>query len=129
MERLAENSEISRVTVPTPPVLPADPSRSQLLVIDPNLALASLRIEIERKLRDIAGQKEIKEAYQRISLRVVLNKLNSSGIIPTTEFKILNVIIDACNRAVHAEKVNIETASKVLYLGESTILYLDSLLN
>ena len=129
LERLAEKSEISRVTVPSPPVLLAVPSRSQLLVIDPNLALASLRIEIERKLRDIAGQKEMKVADQRISLGRVLHKLNSSGIIPTNEFKILNMIIDACNRAVHAEKVNLETAAKVLYLGESTILYLDSLLN
>ena len=129
LEKLAEKSEISRITAPSPPVLSAAPSRSQLCLVDPNLALASLRIEIERKVRDIAGQKGVEIAHQRISLRLLLNKLHSSGIIPTSEFKILNLIIDVCNRAVHAEKVNVETASEILDIGESAILYLDSLLN
>jgi len=38
-----------------------------------------------------------------------------------------DLIIDTCNKAVHAEKVEGATASKILDIGESALLYLDSL--
>jgi len=39
----------------------------------------------------------------------------------------LNVIIDACNRAVHAEKIDVATASQIVGIGESAVSYIDSL--
>lgn len=124
LERLSARSPISSAADRAPIV----PSRLQLLTVDPNLALASLRIEIERKLRDIARQRNLRVASERVSLRRVLNTLHSEKIIATREFKILNVIIDICNRAVHAEKVETTTASEILDIGESALLYLDSIM-
>jgi hypothetical protein len=89
---------------------------------------ASLRIEIERKLREISRQRSLGVADQKISLRRLLNTLHSKNIIATQEFNILNRIIDVCNRAVHTERVDTETASEILDVGESTLSYLDSIL-
>lgn len=126
LERLSKRSRISRFPVeempPTRPP-PVEPTRWALFRVDPNLALASLRIEIERKLREIARQRQLR--VERLPLRRVLNTLHSKKVIATSEFKILNLIIDVCNRAVHAEKVDMETTSRILDMGDSALLYLD----
>lgn len=87
-------------------------------------ALASLRIDIERKLREVAKRKELKREY---CLGTILQELASRKIIGSSERKILEIIIDVCNRAVHAEKVDALTAFKILDLGIWMLSYLDSL--
>ena len=105
---------------------PSSPSRLELLQTDPNLALASLRIEVETKLREIAAKKKLSVTDERTPLRQVLYALHSQKTIRSPEFDMLNIIIDACNRAVHAEKIDTATASEIVSIGESAILYLDS---
>lgn len=98
-----------------------------MLQADPNLALASLRIEVETKLRQIAGKKNLPAADEHAPLSQVLYVLHSKKVIGSTEFDMLNVIIDACNRAVHAEKIDVATASQIVGIGESAVSYIDSL--
>ena len=125
LERAFEKSKIFRVSALAPS---PEPLRLSLLRADPNLALASLRIEIERRLREIARKRNLRVADERVSLRRVLNTLHSEKVIASSEYKTLNLIIDVCNKAVHAEKVDMAAASQIVNIGESALLYLDSLM-
>jgi hypothetical protein len=125
MEYLSQRLKIPKTTIKTYEARPTPESTYlDLFKTDPNLALAFLRINIERKLREVAKQKELDHEY---GLREILHKLHSRKIVGSPEYEILNIIIDVCNRAVHAEKVDALTALKVLDLGTWMLSYLDSL--
>jgi len=98
-----------------------------LLKNDPNLALASLRIDIETKLREIARKENLPVADESFSLEKVLYALYSKKVIGSSEFDIIRIIISACDRAVHAEKIDFVTASQIVDIGESAVSYIDSL--
>lgn len=102
-----------------------EPTRQDLLRVDPNLALASLRIDIERKVKQISKQKDI--FTNRKSLGAILKKLYTNEIIGSSEYDTLLSVINICNKAVHAERVDHLVASKVLDIGESALLYLNSI--
>lgn len=102
-----------------------EPTRQDLLRFDSNLALASLRIDIERKLKQIARQKEI--FTNRKSLGTILKSLYTNEIIGSSEYDTLRSVIDICNKAVHAEKVDYFAASKILDIGEFMLSYLSSI--
>lgn len=108
--------------VPPPP--PSQPTRSMLFKVDPNLALASLRIDIERKLREIALRRGFN--VERLPLGQALNILHLREIIGSSEFESLRMIIKVCNKAVHAEKVDPALALRVLDMGDLALQYLDS---
>jgi len=92
---------------------------------DPNLALASLRLDIERKLRKIASSRELD--VTRLPLRQILNILHAKEIIGSSEFASLDMIINVCNKAVHAEKVDSALALKILDIGELALQYLSTM--
>ena len=126
LERLSEKSEITKVEVDhLTPISEVEPTRWDLFKFDPNLALASLRIDIEKILREISSQKNL--PVERTPLRIILTNLHLKEIIGHSEFETLNLIIDICNKAVHAENVDASTASRILDIGESTIKYLNSI--
>ena len=100
------------------------PAYLMLYQTDPNLALASLRIDIERKLRTIATKRQFET--RRLPLSQVLAVLRDREIIGPSEFESLNMIIQICNKAVHAEKVESGAALRVLDMGELALRYLDS---
>jgi len=108
---------------PSPPT-PSQPTRRMLFKADPNLALASLRLDIERKLREIATNRQLD--VERLPLWQVLNVLHAKEIMGSSEFKSLKMIITVCNKAVHAEKVDPALALKVLDIGDLALQYLDS---
>lgn len=129
IEELARVSpEISEVAViqsrDTLPEWPAS-TRQDLLRTDPTLALASLRIEIEKKLKKIARQEDI--FINRKSLAVILKGLYTNEIISSSIYSTLRSVIDICNKAVHAEKVDHSAASRIIDIGESALLYLSSI--
>lgn len=102
-----------------------EPTRQDLLRFDPNLALASLRIDIERKVKQIAKQKDI--FINRKSLGAILKKLYHNEVIGSSEYDTLISVIDICNKAVHAERIDKFAASKVLDIGEYALFYLNSI--
>jgi hypothetical protein len=121
MEDLAKQSKIS---IGLPTEVERIPTRWDLLRYDPTLALASLRIDIEKSLKEVAGRRGIDA---RGSLRSVLDLLHSREVIGNREFEILREISSVGNRAVHGERVNGSTASRILDIGEAVLRYLDSL--
>ena len=131
LEYITRRSAIGTIQVamraPTlrgPPLPPPQPTRSMLFKADPNLALASLRLDIERKLREIARSRELD--VERLPLRQVLNTIRLTEIIGPSEFESLSMIIKVCNKAVHAEEVDPKLALRVLGMGDLALQYLDS---
>ena len=132
LEEVTQRSAIGTIPVatrpPEAPPLPSprtpQPTRSILFRADPNLALASLRLDIERKLREIALRRGFDVA--RLPLRQILNILYTEKVIGSSEFESLSMIISLGNKAVHAEKVDSALALKVLDIGDLALQYLDS---
>jgi len=104
--------------------MPPQRMHSMLFKTDPNLALASLRIEIERKLKEIARRRELDA--ERLPIEWILDILRQREIIGPSEFESLRLIIDVCNKAVHAEEVDPRLALTVLDIGDLALDYLDS---
>ena len=128
LEKLSEKSQLisdmALLQEPIPDEI--EPTRQDLLRFDPNLALASLRIDIEKKVKQIAKQKDI--FINRKSLGAILKTLHTNEIIESSEYDTLLSVIDICNKAVHAERIDHFVASKVLDVGELALLYLSSIL-
>jgi hypothetical protein len=103
---------------------PSERMHSLLFRADPNLALASLRIEIERKLKEIARRRELDVGI--LSVQRILDILRQQEIIGPSEFESLRLIISVCNKAVHSEEVDPKLALIVLDIGDLALDYLDS---
>jgi len=101
--------------------------RDQLLDQDPNLALASLRIEIEKRLRELAAKRGI--FVQKIAgVMQVTQILRQRGALDPKLDSSLLEIIALCNRAVHGAMVETEVARRTVALGEDLLSVLDNLI-
>ena len=87
-----------------------------LIEQDPNLALAALRIEIERILR-LAYQTLINpEASAKNGIRFLVDKLHKYGTIGDHQRDAIYQITKLCNEAVHGGKVAVHDAIEVINL-------------
>lgn len=102
----------------------------QLAETDPTLALAKLRIEIERRLRSIAEvsfasaeeRKEISRSGVRQLSRILLRK----EVIDRKAFEALEEATNILNKAVHGIKIEPSEAIRVVDTGLALLHYLDN---
>jgi len=80
---------------------------------DPNLALASLRFEIEILLKNVAKGFKV-EIDKRDSAGIVARKLQEKGAITTHQHELINVIIRLCNSAMHGQRVTQSQVKELL---------------
>ncbi len=92
---------------------------------DPNLALAGLRIEIERRLGAIARARGLDD--RRSSVGQLLRQLASVGAISQAEVSVLNDLVIVLNRAVHGAEVEPRAAQWATEIGPSLLAALDEL--
>ena len=90
---------------------------------DPNLALAGLRIEIERRLRMLAEKYELQA---RDPLGRLLGALHRRQILTSDEASGLNALIDAGNSAVHGADVAPQVADWAIHTGPEVLAVLDA---
>jgi len=93
---------------------------------DPNLALVGLRIEIERRLRQLAEKHGISTA--RRSLTGLVRDLKQRELLPHGAASGLDDLIMAGNRAAHGARVEPGVAEWAQIMGPLIILALDDLL-
>lgn len=84
----------------------------ELLEKDHVLALASLRIEIERKVR-LLGTMWVQDIENK-SLTHILNILIEEIQIVSEEFVAIKEITKMCNRAIHGENISLLDAKRVI---------------
>jgi hypothetical protein len=82
-------------------------------LVDPNLALAGLRIEIERILRKLADDNEIGDASAVLLLRYLVRE----NALSVEEGVVLSDLLIVLNKAVHGAKVDEEASSWALTTG------------
>lgn len=90
---------------------------------DPNLALAGLRIEIEKRLRTLAQQQGVGGQNQGIG--VLMRNLRTAGAIKPQEDSVLRDLIGLLNEAVHGADVDLRAAQWAIEVGPQLLASLD----
>ena len=90
---------------------------------DPILALASLRIEIENRLREIAGKRDI--PIHKKGAGQLLNELSRSDILTKEERSALADLMSILNKAVHGAQLNEKAAQWAIEIGPRVLEGLD----
>lgn len=90
---------------------------------DPNLALAGLRIEIERRLREIAKKRGLQG--DRLGIGQLLQLLRKNNAISRQEDSVLSELIGLLNKAVHGAEVDSRAAQWAIDVGPRLLSALD----
>ena len=101
-----------------------EPSSEELLISDRSLALARVRIDIEKELRRLSFPLI---ADNRISLSRAAEFLARAEIIPAALNSAIRDILPAANNAVHGHDVPIEQAAAIVRLGDDVVRVLRSI--
>lgn len=89
----------------------------KLLDSDPVLALAAVRIEIEKSLKTIAKKLDLPIKEKR-SITEIIVSLNRKEIFSHEQVKILRKIIQMCNKAIHGAVISKSEAKEIILLTE-----------
>lgn len=90
---------------------------------DPNLALAGLRIEIERRLNEIAESRKINA--DKKGIRQLLDVLSNQNVLTNEERGVLADLSGLLNRAVHGAEVDNRAAQWAIEVGPRILRALD----
>jgi hypothetical protein len=99
------------------------PSYMAIAERDPNLALAGLRIEIEKRLRRIADTKGIDS--QRLGMGQLLRKLSDAQAISPNQRSVLSDMTSLLNDAAHGAEVDDRAAEWAINVGPKLLATLD----
>jgi hypothetical protein len=94
---------------------------------DPNLAMAGLRIEIEKRLVKLA-RLDAKE-HRKESVGQLLRKLSQQGILSREEGSVLSELIGLLNAAVHGASIDAKIAEWAMEIGPRILQALDEKLS
>lgn len=98
---------------------------TDLVVIDPVLALAKLRIELERVLSalyEVAGTHE--KATRPVGVGGLVRRLTNMEIISRELSSAITEVVQLCNRAIHGEDVRTPQAEAIADQGARLLEYL-----
>lgn len=101
----------------------SQPSFLEVLNIDPNLALAGYRIEIEKRLRKLA---RLCGVDNRLTLTELLRQLSLRGILEELQIEGLDEIISYANKAIHGARVEHKIADWIRNKGKALLDFLDT---
>lgn len=90
----------------------------------PGLAVAGFRIELEKRLRELAERHQVES--KRRPLFVIARKLTSTGLLPKASLEGLEELVSLGNRAAHGAPVDRESAYWILDAGLPILNALDS---
>ena len=96
---------------------PWDLSLGQLVGSDNSLALAKLRIELERELRHIAYNNQTDISSRPLGVTGIAQELVARKILPATWLGTLKEITSVCNQAVHGTEVPDDITASVVRVG------------
>ena len=91
---------------------------------DPNLALAGLRIEIEKRLLQLAKSKAVQ--VQRASIGRLMKVLSEQGVLSKEEYGVLADMIGLLNSAVHGASVDQRAVDWAMEVGPRLLKSLEN---
>jgi Domain of unknown function (DUF4145) len=92
---------------------------------DPNLALVGFRIEIEKRLRELARNRGLDSS---LGVSAMLRELRRRELLPPRVGSSLNDLIALGNQAAHGVTVEFQTADWVFEVGPDVLAALDRIL-
>ncbi len=107
--------------------LAAELTAAQLIATDKPLALAKLRLDLERELRRIALDTKIDLGPHPSGVMTVARALAQADGIPSTYLNALDEIVKVCNSGIHGEDIPEVTALAVVALGTQLLEQLRAL--
>lgn len=100
---------------------PWEVQAEDLLGQDNSLALAKLRIDIEKELRQLANIAGIESSLSRYGLRNLAQELNKREILDRSLLSAIDDILPAVNQAIHGKEVSTDVAASILRLGNKLL--------
>lgn len=107
-------------------VAPWEPTAEKLMSEDSSLALAKVRIDIEREIRRLALETDTMRWDQRFDMHRTLATLEARKVLPSAAIAAIRDIIPICNRALHGEEIDATTARKVTDIAGEVMVILHS---
>jgi hypothetical protein len=98
-----------------PEIYSATDAIRKLADSDPVIALAKIRIELEKVLSRLAGLSSME--MKGISLGALVNKLSNEEVISSHVGKSLREVTSICNRAIHGESIADKDAYTIIEIG------------
>ena len=89
-----------------------------LIDSDPNLSLASLRIEIEKVLSNAVSKLFNINKDKKVGNKFYISKLLEGEIISYEQGKALQTIVNICNKAIYGAQVSKDEARDIILLTE-----------
>jgi hypothetical protein len=123
LEKAKEEADQVGLLVQPEPTTP-QPAYLSVAEADPNLALAGLRIEIERRLRAMAQAKGVQNVDHQSSGQLMLS-LRRFNVLSSQEFNVLGELLGLLNRAVHGADVDRNAARWAIEVGPRLLAALD----
>jgi len=100
-------------------------SLSALVESDPILALAKLRIELEKSLNRLFRLTNKEDKSRRaVSPMQLIHRLSSEEVLPKDIARTTREVMSICNRAIHGEDIRIQDAESVVESGASLLIKL-----
>lgn len=121
--------DVVEAEIVTSPIESGDISTDDLLGQDSSLALAKLRIDIERELRQLAKVARLNSASDFIGIRRLTEELAKRHLLDNDLIGVINNILPAANQAIHGGEVPTETAAAIVRQGKQLIVLLRATLN
>lgn len=112
---LNENKEEREDREERPEIYATNDAIKALAESDPVIALAKIRIELEKVLSQLARFNSVK--VSGYALGALVNKLTNQEIISHDLGKSLREVIALCNRAIHGESISEEGARAIVDVG------------
>ncbi|HID30653.1 MAG TPA: hypothetical protein EYP19_11695 [Desulfobacterales bacterium] len=124
MQKAKEKADEAGVLAPSSTVAVAPEYSFQVIAEDdPNLALAGLRIEIEKRLLQLAESREIR--VQKASVGRLMRLLVEQGVLTQEEYGVLADMIGLLNSAVHGASVDRRAVDWAMEVGPRLLRSLD----
>lgn len=105
---------------------PWDLTIQQFIGLDNSLALAKLRIDLERELRRIAHDNETDTYSRLLGVNGMAQELVSRDLLPAIWLGALKEITSVCNRAVHGSEISNDVTVSVARAGGQLLARLRS---
>jgi hypothetical protein len=103
-----------------------EPTTDKLLVQDPVLALAKVRIDLEREVRRVGIERKLLRPDQRLDLQRTLALLEERKELPDSVFVAIRDILPLCNAAIHGQEVSTNTAENVIEIANDVLRILQT---
>jgi len=125
LERAGQKAETVGLLEPEAPSVDGTPHAFEMAVDeDPNLALAGLRIEIEKRLKRLAESRGV--PVRRGGVGSLLRSLERAEVLKAEERSVLKDMIGTLNEAVHGAEVDSRAAEWALEIGPRLLASLDA---